>query len=243
MKRWTSKADGADMLMLSLKLRCLSEASKTPVRTFFRFVTLFYEKGCMRTPKDADPDSAEVVTSQSCIDKVFATFTEDPLSIEKCLWDTFETAGDIESKNLRLDADAILIDKEYHDERFRNPSLFIDGEPYHEPIYPDPHFAENQMIADVCAALFQNMMFNSNYCLHFLNSEFTALEDYTVEHRREIGKNLKAHKSAVRSRPLGMFAMGIGFAVLLVCNCVAWTVMRVRQKRKADRMMRSQVNE
>ena len=88
--------------MLSLKLRCLSEASKTPIKTFFRFVTLFYENGCMRPANQDSPDNGHVTVSQSCVKKLFSVFTEDPLSLEKCLWETFENAGDVNSKNVRL---------------------------------------------------------------------------------------------------------------------------------------------
>lgn len=123
--------------MLSLKLRCLSETSKTPIKTFFRYVTLFYENGCMVAADETNPDSGEVTVSTSCASKLFTVFTDDPFTLEKCLWDTFENAGDITSKNLRLDQDAMTISQKFKDERFRNPSLFIDGNPYHEPNYPD----------------------------------------------------------------------------------------------------------
>ena len=43
---------------------------------------------------------------------------------------------------MRLAEDAVTIREKFKDERFRNPSLFIDGNPYHEPIYPDEHFSE-----------------------------------------------------------------------------------------------------
>ena len=80
---------------------------------------------------------------------------------------------------MRLAEDAVTIREKFKDERFRNPSLFIDGNPYHEPIYPDEHFSEEQMIADVCAALLQNLVLGTTeYCLHFLDTEYQALEDY-----------------------------------------------------------------
>ena len=69
------------------------------------------------------------------------------------MWETFENAGDVNSKNVRLQSDADTIFTTFHESRFLNPSLYIDGEPYHEPHYPDGHFSEDQMIADVCAAL------------------------------------------------------------------------------------------
>ena len=45
--KYNVRAPGADSLLLSLKMRCLSEQSPTPAKTFFRFVTLFFERGCM----------------------------------------------------------------------------------------------------------------------------------------------------------------------------------------------------
>ena len=50
-------------------MSCLAETSKTPIRTFFRFITVFYEHGCMRSATD-DPDSDAVTVSQKCIDEV-----------------------------------------------------------------------------------------------------------------------------------------------------------------------------
>ena len=84
------------------------------------------------------------------------------------------------------------------------------------------------MIADVCAALLQNLVLGTTeYCLHFLDTEYQALEDYDRQHRREIGKYLKPKISSSRSRPLGLMALGLGFMVLLVCNCIAWSVIRI----------------
>ena len=149
MDLYRSYAHGSDLLLLSLKMRCLSESSKTPAKSFFRFIALFYEHGCMKEKEE----SKDVVVSMQCADKVFEIFTDDPASIEKCLYASFATPGDISSKNLLLSRDLEQINTEFRDERFRNPSLFIDGQPYHEPLYPDSHFSEDQMISDVCAAL------------------------------------------------------------------------------------------
>ena len=99
-----------------------------------------------------NPDSGDVTVKSSCVDKLFSTFSNDPQSIENCMQDTFLTAGDMTSGNTRIADDAKTIEK-FKEEKFRNPSLFIDGDPYHEPIYPNVHFSEEQMIADVCAAL------------------------------------------------------------------------------------------
>jgi len=82
------------------------------------------------------------------------------------------------------------------------------------------------MVADVCAALLQNLVVESPYCLHFLQTEYSALEEYDVEHRREIGKHQKLRKDSIRERPLGLFSLALGLALLLVCNCVAWTVLK-----------------
>ena len=109
-------------------------------------------------------------------------------------------------------------------------------------MYPDEHFSEEQMVADVCAALLQNLLIQSDYCLHFLETEYAELEDYDVKHRREIGKYLKAHKGSVRERPLGLFSLGVGLGVLIVCNCIAWTWIKFQQKRNLKRQMRRQVN-
>ena len=69
MRDHTSAAPGIDMLMLSLKMKCLAQASKTPIKTFFRFVTVFYEHGCMRTTNNSQDDS-EVTVSSKCVDEV-----------------------------------------------------------------------------------------------------------------------------------------------------------------------------
>ena len=83
------------------------------------------------------------------------------------------------------------------------------------------------MIADVCAALLQNLLVStSDYCAHFLDQEYTSLEEYNVLHHREIGKHMKARKGTVRSRPLGLFALAGGLVVLVICNCVCWAVVK-----------------
>ena len=56
---------------------------------------------------------------------------------------TFEVPGDVNSGNASLKANRELIDERFKAERFRNPSLFIDGLPYHEPTYPDERFSED----------------------------------------------------------------------------------------------------
>ena len=97
MHDYASLEPGKDLLLLSLKMRCLSEASPTPVKTFFRFVTLFYESNCMI--EGNDEAAGHVFVNPNCIDKLIKTFTTDPHSVEKCLWDTFETPGDINTDN------------------------------------------------------------------------------------------------------------------------------------------------
>lgn len=72
-------------------------------------------------------ESNDVVVSMQCADKVFQIFTDDPASVEKCMYASFEKPGDITSKNLLLSQDLKQINTEFRDERFRNPSLFIDG--------------------------------------------------------------------------------------------------------------------
>ena len=47
MYNYVSRAAGVDELLLSLKMQCIAEKSPTPVKTFFRFVTLFFERSCM----------------------------------------------------------------------------------------------------------------------------------------------------------------------------------------------------
>lgn len=98
------------------------------------------------------------------------------------------------------------------------------------------------MIADVCAALLQNLIVESPYCLHFLQTDYAELENYDIEHRREIGKYLKARKGSVRERPLGLMSLGLGLGVLLVCNCFAWSILKFHQKRRMQQQMRRQVN-
>ena len=107
-----------------------------------------------------------------------------------------------------------------------NPSLMIDRKKYRQPVYPDKHFEEEQMVADVCAALLQNLLIKSEYCLHFLDTEYESLEQYDVEHRREIGKYWKSHKGSVRERPLGLFSLALGLGALLICNGIAWSIMK-----------------
>ena len=102
----TARADGSDELLLSLKMQCIAENSATPAKTFFRFVTLFYERSCMGVFDNADPDSGEVTIRQSCVEKLIKVFTDDPNSIEKCMWETFADAGDINSMNNRLESDS-----------------------------------------------------------------------------------------------------------------------------------------
>ena len=104
MRSASAKTPGTELLLLSLRMQCLSEASRTPVKTFFRYVTVFYEHGCMRSTTDPDnPD--EVTLSAACAEEVFKVFTADPFSIEKCLYGTFAVAGDTASKNQRLEQD------------------------------------------------------------------------------------------------------------------------------------------
>ena len=154
--------------------------------------------------------------------------------MDKCLYNTFQVAGDINSKNNRLEDDLLRMSetKDHSMSLYRNPSLFIDDKLYHEPFYPDRFFSEEQMIADVCAALLQNLRVESPYCLHFLSTDYAELENYDVEHRREIGKYLKPKKGSVRSRPLGLISLGLGLGALLVCNCLAWTIIKYQQKRR-----------
>ena len=99
------------------------------------------------------------------------------------------------------------------------------------------------MIADVCAALLQNLMVKSDYCSHFLDTEYESLEDYTVKHHREIGKYMKNRTDSIRSRPLGLYSLGLGLGALLICNCVAWAVVRHQNKKRMEREMRNSVNE
>lgn len=155
MSKNASEEPGSDLLLLSLRMRCLAEASKRPANTFFRFVTLFYESGCMVVADEKEADSGNVKVSHSCVNKLISVFTDDTNAVEKCLWDSFERAGDINSPNKRLSADSDYIDATYDIKtKFKNPSIYIDGDPYNEPRYPDAHFSEDQVIADVCAALF-----------------------------------------------------------------------------------------
>ena len=210
-------------------MQCLAEASKTPVRTFFSFITHFYEKGCMVAADEAHADSGHVKIKRSCVDKLLTVFTENPNSTEKCIWSSFEKDHDSNSKNTRLTADAEYIQNNFDAAtKFKNPSLYIDGLPYNELKFADDHFGEEQLIADVCAALFQNLMIKSNYCLHFLNTEYISLESYKMSHSREVGKQLKPRPI----RPLGIFAICAGVVALIFCNCVTWHVVRQHQKRK-----------
>ena len=87
-------------------MRCIAEQSPTPAKTFFRLVTLFFERSCMGVYDTEDPDSGDVTLRANCIDKLITIFTTDPNSIEKCVWDTFEIAGDINSRNELLEKDA-----------------------------------------------------------------------------------------------------------------------------------------
>lgn len=102
MEKNVSKEPGADLLLLSMRMRCLAEGSSTPAKTFFRFVTLFYESGCMIAADEAEADSGDVKVRKSCVDKLISTFTDDTNAVEKCLWDSFERAGDVHSQNKRL---------------------------------------------------------------------------------------------------------------------------------------------
>ena len=68
-----------------------------------------------------------VRVNQNCVSKLIQVFTEDPHSIEKCMWDTFEQPGDVTSPNTRLEDDYKFLRDIHKDELFRNPDLFIDG--------------------------------------------------------------------------------------------------------------------
>ena len=129
MQDWISEAKGTDLLMLSLRLSCLSEQSKTPIKTFFRFVTLFYERGCMQEVFDSNSDEGRKVTlRENCTDKLFEVFTDDVHSVEQCFWNSFSIAGDLTSENNRLSSDSLFLSDSFsHSVQFMNPSLFIDG--------------------------------------------------------------------------------------------------------------------
>jgi len=75
MDKYISAEDGKDLLLLSLTMQCLAEASKTPVKTFFNFITHFYEKGCMVAADEAYADSGHVKIKRSCVDKLLTVFT------------------------------------------------------------------------------------------------------------------------------------------------------------------------
>ena len=53
-----------------------------------------------------NPDSGDVTIRSGCVDKLITVFTDDPHSLEKCVWDTFKVAGDMNSQNERLEEDA-----------------------------------------------------------------------------------------------------------------------------------------
>ena len=110
MRENTSVASGSDLLILSMKLRCLAEGSRTPISTFFRFVTIFYERGCMR-PSGNEDRPYEVDVSMKCADEIIRIFTDNPHSVDKCLYNSFEVAGDTTSRNIRLEEDRVIIEE------------------------------------------------------------------------------------------------------------------------------------
>lgn len=72
----------------------------------------------------------EVTVSMKCAEEIFRIFTEDPHSIEKCLYNSFKVAGDTGSNNVSLESDFQKIKKDFVEESLTNPSLLIDGKPY-----------------------------------------------------------------------------------------------------------------
>ena len=135
-----SNAPGSDLLDLSLRMECLTDVSKPTekVKTFFRYIEVFYEKACMIY---ADLDRFKMNLDTTCARNVIKLLTLTPTKVETCFSDSFTVGQDRYTDNLTLKDHAEKI--KVLNTHYQNPNLFIDGEPYHQPLYRDEKFKES----------------------------------------------------------------------------------------------------
>ena len=203
------------------------------VKIFFRYIEVFYEKACMTY---ADLDRFKMNLDLNCAMNVIKLLTLAPTKVEKCFSDSFTVSEDSYTDNLTLKDHAAKI--KVLNTHYQNPNLFIDGEPYHQPLYRDEKFKESQMISDVCAAILANPALKSNFCLVYLRHEEANLEEYQYMHKREIGINFDPQAEEKAGKRLYAFHFWIACIVIVIINLCAWTIARYRTKKAAQERTR-----
>ena len=99
------------------------------------------------------------------------------------------------------------------------------------------------MIADVCSAVLSNKAIKSNFCLLYLKNEYTDLEKYQYEHKREIGVNYDPMGDEKNRKRIHAVHFYIACICIVVINLCAWTIARHRTKREAHQRARELVNQ
>ena len=66
-----SVAQGEELIWLGLRMQCLMDQVRLPIKTFFRFIQRFFEKSCMTETAD----TREVDFNRFCVTELIKSLT------------------------------------------------------------------------------------------------------------------------------------------------------------------------